>query len=49
MSVMIRPLEISDAPQCAQIYYDAIMIGAKDYYTTEQLNAWAGPQLNPEG
>ncbi|EEA93365.1 GNAT family N-acetyltransferase [Pseudovibrio sp. JE062] len=49
MSVMIRPLEITDAPHCAQIYYDAIMIGAKDYYTTEQLNAWAGPQPNPEG
>ncbi len=28
MSVMIRPLEISDAPQCAQIYYEAITIGA---------------------
>ncbi|WP_108820431.1 GNAT family N-acetyltransferase [Pseudovibrio sp. Alg231-02] len=48
MPVEIRPLCKSDASDCAHVFFDAVMIGAKEHYSKEQLAAWAGPAPAPE-
>lgn len=37
----VRAFEDADAKAAAQIFYDAVNIGANEFYTAEQRNAWA--------
>ncbi len=43
----MRACEAQDADALAQIFYDAVRIGAAPFYTPEQLAAWA--PLRPSG
>jgi len=42
--LLVRKFENKDAAATAQIFFDAIHIGAKDHYTEKQRRAWA-PQV----
>ncbi len=37
----IRDFTPEDAASCAQIFYDAVHLGTKEYYSPQQQNAWA--------
>ncbi|RPE71070.1 GNAT family acetyltransferase [Pacificibacter maritimus] len=37
----LRPLTQSDAKACAEVFYQAVHIGAQSHYTQEQRFAWA--------
>ena len=39
--MIVRPYQPEDADALAQIFYDAVRIGAAPYYAIAQLQAWA--------
>lgn len=45
----IRPLRPEDAPQLAQVFFDAVHEGTRDFYDEEQRRAWGGDAPDAEG
>jgi len=41
VAIRIRPIQDADAAATARIFYDAVRIGAQDYYDEAQRRAWA--------
>ncbi len=48
MTPVLRPLAASDGPSAAQIYFDAVHVGAAPYYTADQRLAWGGSEPQPD-
>ncbi|MGB1236375.1 MAG: GNAT family N-acetyltransferase, partial [Planktomarina sp.] len=38
--IWVRPFKRADAAACAQVFYDAVHVGAADHYTAGQRTAW---------
>jgi len=45
----IRPLRPEDGPQLEEVYHDAVVSQAPPYYSPDQVAAWAGHVLRPDG
>ncbi|MCP4386193.1 MAG: GNAT family N-acetyltransferase [Hyphomicrobiales bacterium] len=48
-TVALRPLRLDDAPDDAQIFFDAVHEGTKQHYTEDQRRAWGGDAPDPAG
>ncbi len=44
----VRALQREDAPQLAEIFFEAVQVGTKDHYDEEQRRAWGGDRPEPE-
>jgi putative acetyltransferase len=49
MTLTIRLLHLEDAPQAAQVFFDAVREDTAAVYTEAQRRAWAGNAPDPEG
>ncbi|MCJ8324967.1 MAG: GNAT family N-acetyltransferase [Rhizobiales bacterium] len=46
--IQVRPFQDTDAKAAAQIFYDAVHIGAAEFYNQEQRAAWAAEVPNSD-
>ena len=44
----LRRFVDSDAPELAQIYFDAVHLGTNHHYSVEQRTAWVGLKPDPD-
>ena len=44
----VRALRQEDAPQLAEIFFEAVQVGTRDFYSDEQRRAWGGDGPEPE-
>lgn len=47
--VTLRPLQSSDGPQAALVFFNAVHVGCADIYTSAQRSAWAGDEPDQDG
>ena len=47
-AVTLRALRLDDAPQLAEIFFQAVQVGTKDFYDEAQRRAWGGDAPDPD-
>ena len=47
-AVTLRALRQEDAPQLAEIFFEAVQVGTREFYDEAQRRAWGGDAPEPE-